>query len=93
MNYTNCSFYINYDRYGQFSNHDFVCVADWGSDDDIADALSWIDAGDTDAMDAGRKVKDCIDNNRVYLATGSQPWEAVKAVCDIMDIDIKKGIK
>lgn len=91
MNHSNTAFYVSHDKYAQFIEGGFVVVADLYGSDELRDAVYWLDGSDSEAIEAGHKVKSFLNAKdfETYIGTGKTPVEAMQNVCDAVEEDLR----
>lgn len=86
--YTEYVFFINHDSCSRIANDGgWVCVADFNGlrEDDLRYAVDMLDAPNGDSSCADIISKSTSENEGVFLATGSTPYEAIRLVCEKID--------
>lgn len=88
MSYTEYVFHVNNDACSRIaSNGGWVCIADFHGlrEDDLRYCVDMLDAPDMHSGFADIIQRMVSDNEGVYLATGSTPYEAMRLLCEQLD--------
>lgn len=88
MDYTEYVFFINHDAFSRIdSNSGWVCAADFHGlrEDDLQFAVDMLDAPNSGSGCADIINKSVAENEGVFIATASTPYEAMRLVCEKID--------